>query len=127
MPPAIRKAARRRQCQVCASAYGSLRAFRSTDDKTFMKIVQHIDHLLPRRWLESQGIDPHQKKNLLSVCGSCHGKKKGFEDRLFAGDFIGWLSGLRTVNYPVNDIINFALSIGLKQFEKCAFTDRGRL
>jgi hypothetical protein len=104
-----------------------MRAFSSVDDKTFMKTTQHLDHLLPRRWLDSQGINPHQVANMLSVCGSCHGKKKGFEDRLFRGDVVGWLWGLRSIGYPINTVVNFALSVKLKGFERFAFNERGQL
>lgn len=127
IPAHLRDQCRRKRCQICDAKYGQMRAFRHVDDKTFMKVTQHLDHMIPRRWLESQGIDPHRGANLLSICGSCHGKKKVFEDRLFNGDVVGWLLGLRGIGYPINLVVNFALSVQLKTFEKFAFNERGQL
>jgi len=118
MPVKARNQARRLNCQVCGSYYGTMRAYEDSDHRSpFIKIRQHIDHLIPRRWLEARGINPHLQKNLLSVCGSCHGRKKKFEDRLFQGDAIGWLTGLKQVGYPITRIQEFALSVDRTDFE----------
>jgi rubredoxin len=124
MPAYIRKRAHRDKCSVCGWKYQTMRGY---GRQKFEMVTEHIDHLIPRRWLESHGINPHQGNNLFSVCGSCHGKKKTIEDELFYANIVGWLGGLRQLGYPVPQVINFAISVGLKEFEKFAFTARGQL
>src|SRR6266446_6108384 len=85
-PRYMRERAQRHNCQVCGDCYGVIRRLQMTREA--------IDHLIPRRWLEARGINPHQTNNLLSVCGSCHGQNTTIADRLFYGDAIGWLLGL---------------------------------
>jgi hypothetical protein len=118
MPVYVRKRAHRLKCQVCHRTYGTIRCRLSLT--RFMLLREHIDHLIPRRWLKAHGINPHQANNLISVCGSCHGQKLGFENKFFHSDLYGYLSGLRSLNYPVSQVINFALSVGLKEFGRFA-------
>lgn len=124
IPVYIRKRSKRDKCQVCGWEYNTMRGY---GRQVFSMVTEALDHLIPRRWLEARGINPHQTNNLLSVCGSCHGKKKVLEDKLFHADVIGWLSGLRQIGYPVEQIINFAISVGLEEFKIFAFTARGQL
>lgn len=117
IPSYLRKRTQTKYCRVCSVDYGAMRARLRTDSFACQRATEHIDHLIPRRWLEERGVNPHQTNNLLSVCGSCHGRKKTFEDRLFRGDALGWLQGLRQLGYPVDRIVNFALSVGLEEFK----------
>ena len=114
IPDSARLIVSRKKCSVCGAKYGKLTAV-STLSIVLPK--QAIDHLLPRRFLEGRGINPHRTGNLLSVCASCHGKKVAFEERLFAGDTLGFLQGIKQAGYPVEKVIRFALSVGLVEFK----------
>jgi HNH endonuclease len=114
IPTYMRKRVSKVKCQVCGDTYGTMRS----GVPGFTMLRQNLDHLIPRRWLEARGINPHQTNNLLSVCGSCHGQKKTIEDRLFQGDAIGWLLGLRQIGYPVDQVVNFGISVGLEEFKR---------
>lgn len=103
IPAAARKRAGRKKCSVCFASYDWLR-------------LQHIHHLIPRRWLEEQGFYEHGGNNLLSVCNECHGKVKVYEDMLYRGDVFGFLQGMKVIGFPVAAVVDFALSIGLKEF-----------
>lgn len=103
---------------MCGDEYGKLSISKSVKANGFVYLRENLDHLIPRRWLEARGINPHQQVNILSVCGPCHGRKKGFEDKLFNADVVGWLSGLRSIGYPVDRILNFAIGAGLEEFRK---------
>jgi len=108
---------------VCHLTYGDVH----DTGKKLVYAAEALDHLIPRRFLEHRGIDPHQEKNLLSVCGSCHGQKKTIEDRLFRGDAIGWLLGLRQIGYPVDQVVNFGVSVGLAEFKRLVGIAAGRI
>src|SRR5947208_14318512 len=95
IPAYLRERARKKKCQVCGYPYGKIRHA----DNGFVLMREHLDHLIPRRFLEARGINPHQVNVLLSVCCSCHGKKHGLEDRIFQGDLASYLSGLRGLGY----------------------------
>jgi hypothetical protein len=120
IPDKVRKLARRTQCQVCGERYGEIFTRYGGPSGMFILTRQSLDHLIPRRWLEARNIDPHQERNILSVCGSCHGAKKTIEDRLFRGDAIGWLLGLRQIGYPIDQVVNFGISVGLNEFKRLA-------
>ncbi len=54
-----------------------------------------VDHILPRRWFTdpSEADDP---ANLLSRCGSCHGKKTARAERkLLQGDIMAFQQHLK--------------------------------
>ena len=59
-----------------------------------------VDHILPRRWF----IDPSEADdpaNLLSRCGSCHGKKTARAERkLLQGDIIASQQHLKELGNP---------------------------
>lgn len=112
IPAPMRMKAHRKKCQVCDKPYERFHSINGT----VLYYSEAIDHLVPRRWLNEHGIYEHFQQNLLSVCTVCHGKKKGFEDRLFQGDLFGYLQGLRSIGYPVERVVAFALSVGLKEF-----------
>jgi 5-methylcytosine-specific restriction endonuclease McrA len=63
-----------------------------------------VDHIIPFRLMVQWGLDPNQPDNLVTTCGSCHGKKQGFEDRLIRGDVVGFLRGLVSIHYPLDRI-----------------------
>lgn len=112
IPLGARIACSRDHCCVCGIAYGKIQ---NEGPKLFIPI-QHLDHLIPRRWLEKRGIDPHETGNILSVCGRCHGKKKACEDRLFQGDLFGFLQGLKQAGFPIHKIVTFATKMRLTEF-----------
>ncbi len=118
IPPKMLKRAHRKQCQVCATAYGSIRCFEGTDKRAFGIRRQHVHHLIPRRWLNHHGIYEHYNENLLSVCDRCHGKAKVYEDMLLKGDVVGFLSGMRQINFPVARIQAFAHKVGIVELAK---------
>jgi 5-methylcytosine-specific restriction endonuclease McrA len=62
-----------------------------------------VDHILPRRWFAdpSEADDP---ANLISRCGSCHGKKTARAERkLLRGDIIAFQQHLKELNTYVNE------------------------
>lgn len=114
IPKSAYRAATRKRCRVCGLRYGKM-----VYEKGHFNIwtpVQHIHHLIPRRFLEEHGINPHKVEGLFSVCQQCHGRAKAPEDRLFQGDVLGFLQGMKRANFPVGKIINFAVKIGLTEF-----------
>lgn len=112
IPHSNRLLVTRKRCAVCGAIYGKLRAH---NGKVYLA-KEAIDHLLARRFLEARGIDPHRIGNLLSTCIHCHGLKVGFEERLFAGDVLGFLQGIKCAGYPVDKVVRFAVSVGLVEF-----------
>lgn len=123
IPHKMYLAAKRRRCQIatCHAVYQSLKSYKSNYSSnpgrlTFVK--QHIHHLLPRRWLHQHAIYEHYLGNLLSVCATCHGRAKVAEDRLFVADLMGFMEGMRRINFPVRKIAAFAVSVGLKEFQR---------
>lgn len=64
-----------------------------------------VDHLFPERWVRAHGLDPHNAANLNSVCAArCHGRKLKFEHYLYAGNLIGFVRGLREMNFPIDRV-----------------------
>lgn len=113
IPHFIRKQVSRGACQVCGHRYGQVYTLEANKIR-YPK--QHIEHLIPRRWLAEHGIYEHHIFNLLSVCNFCHAPKAKLEDRLYQGDVLSYLQGLKKLNYPVEKVIHFAVSVGLKEF-----------
>lgn len=116
IPPAAYRAASRKRCRVCGVRYGKM-----VFDKGRFEVwtaAQHIHHLIPRRFLEEHGINPHKVEGLFSVCQQCHGKAKAPEDRLFQGDVLGFLQGMKRANFPVEKIVTFAVRMGFLEFRR---------
>jgi hypothetical protein len=115
IPRYIRVQVTRRSCQIptCGRGYG--RVFCEAGNK-IKHPRQVIHHLIPRRWLEEHGIFEHYPSGLLSICQYCHGRMKPAEDRLYQGDVIGFLTICKNAGLPVERIVKFALSIGIKEF-----------
>ena len=115
IPRFIRKQVSRNHCEVCGRVYGKL--YRNGVTFRLNNPKQHIEHLIPRRWLEEHGIYEHHVSNLLSVCNYCHAPKAKLEDRLYQGDVLSYLQGLSRLGYPVGKVVKFAVSVGLKEFQ----------
>ena len=116
IPRFIRKQVTRSHCQLqnCGLAYGKI--FKDVHGK-LRNPKQCLHHLISRRFLAEHGIYEHHPTNLLSICSSpCHGKLLKIEDRLFQGDVIGFLSGMKQCGVPIEKVVHFALSVGLKEF-----------
>lgn len=113
IPAPHRMKAHRKKCQVCGQAYDKILSWVNGG---VIVLNEHIHHLIPRRWLNEHGIFEHSMENLLSICNYCHGKAKVIEDCLWHGDLLGFLSGMRRINFPVEKIVAFALSVGLEEF-----------
>jgi 5-methylcytosine-specific restriction endonuclease McrA len=64
-----------------------------------------VDHIIPRRLMQQWGMNAHDLSNLACLCCACHGKKTGVEWALFEGDVIGFVTGLRSINYPKNRVM----------------------
>jgi len=59
-----------------------------------------VDHILPRRWF-SDPLEADDSANLMSRCGSCHGKKTARAERkLLQGDVIGFRQHLKELGEP---------------------------
>ena len=119
IPAPARMKAHRKSCQVCHQRYEKIATPIDVTDKPLVVLNEVIHHLLARRWCEEQGIDPHAIENLISICQLCHGRANRIEDRLWHGDFVGFLTEMRRINFPVERIVQFAASVGFN-FEAIA-------
>ena len=72
-----------------------------------------VDHIIPRRLMHQWGVDPHQLFNLVSMCRSCHAKKTFVENCILKGDFVGFISGLASINYPMGRVRECFSQLGL--------------
>lgn len=115
IPKSVRKKCERKACEICSAVYGSMRCKEGRVDRLIW-VVEHLHHLLARRWLVERGIDPHVEANFISVCAECHGKCKKAEDRLFQGDVFAFLSELKQVGIPIDRVVRFASAVGLAEF-----------
>ncbi len=62
-----------------------------------------VDHILPRRWFTDPS-EADNPANLISRCGSCHGKKTARAERkLLHGDVIGFQQHLKELDSHVSD------------------------
>lgn len=113
IPAYIRKQVSASKCAICGRQYG--RVFTLEQNKIRCP-KQAIEHLIPRRWLNEHGIYEHHLMNMLSVCNYCHAPKAKLEDRLYQGDVLSYLQGLKRLNYPIEKVIRFAVSVGLREF-----------
>ncbi|MHB8413285.1 MAG: hypothetical protein ACYDDI_15255 [Candidatus Acidiferrales bacterium] len=76
-------------------------------DGTVVRRHPTIDHIIPELLLFHFGItNPHARENLICICDPDHGRKKTVEDRLFRGDKLGFLSGLRQLGWPMERVEN---------------------
>jgi len=119
LPHKMYLAAKRARCQIpdCHAVYQSLKSYASHPGRLTL-VKQHIHHLIPRRYLHQYAIYEHYQGNLLSVCATCHGRAKIVEDRLFLADLMGFMEGMRRINFPVRKIAAFACSVGLTEFQR---------
>ena len=119
LPHKMYLAAKRARCQIqdCHAVYQSLKSYASHPGRLTL-VKQHIHHLVPRRYLHQYAIYEHYQGNLLSVCATCHGRAKVVEDRLFLADLMGFMEGMRRINFPVRKIAGFACSVGLTEFQR---------
>lgn len=75
------------------------------DGKTVIRTHPPIDHIVPELFLFMLGIpNPHARVNLICICDADHGRKKTIEDRLFRGDKLGFLAGLRELGWPMERV-----------------------
>jgi len=115
IPKRERDKARRSCCSCCSAEYGQMISFDSA--RMFYTAREHLDHMIPRRWLAEHGIYEHDYRGLASICSRCHGRKKSLEDRLFQGDVFSFMEGLKAMNYPLDDFLRFASQLGLREFD----------
>jgi hypothetical protein len=121
IPKYIRRQIVRQNCQICLHRYNQVFVEADCLSHEVRKIHfprQIIHHLIPRRWLNEHNYFEHHTSNLLSICMRCHSKFQSAEDRLYQGDLIGFLTRNKQCGIDPQRIIKFALSIGLKEFEK---------
>ena len=71
------------------------------------------DHVIPFRLMEQWGFNPNMECNLLSACGSCHGKKTRAEKSLLAGDIVEFCRRMREINYPAERLRAMFELVGL--------------
>ena len=112
IPKYIRKQVTRSNCQICFQPY---RRVYTLGNNVVRHPREHIEHMIPRRFLHEHGLDDHHSQILLSVCQYCSIPPK-LEDRLYQGDVLSFLQGLSRLGYPVGRIVRFAASVGLKEF-----------
>jgi hypothetical protein len=111
IPKYIRRQVTRTNCQICFQPYNRV----YTLGHGVRHPRQHIEHMIPRRYLNEHGIYEHNVTNLLSVC-QYDAIPKALEDRLYQGDVLSFLQGLSRLGYPIGRIVRFAASVGLKEF-----------
>ena len=117
IPPRLRREAKRKKCGACGVKYGFVRFDTvGTGVRKIIRARQAIHHLIPRRYLESRGVDPHYPLNLISICTECHGKTKLAEDRLFSGDLLGWMAEMKRARMPMQRILKVAYNLQLSEF-----------
>ncbi len=112
IPDTLRRQAHRKRCQPCGVRYGDLVLGQI---RPIIRAREHIDHIIPRRYLTRLGLDPNKLFNVLSSCQRCHGRKKEAEDALFRGDTVGFLLKLARLGWPTSKILklnkNYALGL----------------
>src|SRR5690348_11426283 len=108
MPAWLAEQASRPRCEVCNRLYGSI------DAERFIHVKQAIDHIFPVRFLLRLHLDPHVLLNTLSLCNSCHARKLLHETRIFSGDVLGFIEGLKVIGYPMKRVEEAAARYGFK-------------
>lgn len=108
IPAPARFKVHRVECQVCHKRYDVISSPFAANDTPFVILNEVIHHLLARRWCEEHGIYPHAVANLVSICQLCHGRANRIEDKLWQGDFLGFATEMRRINFPVDRIVEFA-------------------
>lgn len=80
-----------------------------------VRVRPPIHHIIAEAFLRRFAPDanPHLPVNLLCVCKTCHGHVLSIEARLFRGDKLGFLAGLRELNWPMERIETAMKSYGL--------------
>ena len=112
IPAPARFKAHRTRCQVCRQRYDVISSPFAANDTPFVILNEVIHHLIARRFCEEHGIYPHADANLISICQLCHGRANRIEDKLWHGDFVGFITEMRRINFPVDRIVAFAASVG---------------
>lgn len=118
MSRALMMKSRRMHCEVCHTRYGQIRATASVTDAVFLKVKQVIDHIFPVRFMLPLKHNPHVEVNLISVCGSCHGRKLRHEDKIFCGNIHDFIAGMNTIGYPLQRVVAAARHYGFLEVEK---------
>ena len=108
IPKVIRMMSGQSHCEVCKKTYKEL-------DEDLLFIRQNLDHIFPRRFLSHWHLNPHDRLNIISLCGRCHGKKKKAEDCLWRGDVIGYLKALQHSGWPMSYIWRAAVQYEFKE------------
>lgn len=112
MPRALMMKSRRMHCEICMTRYGQMRATASVTDAVFLKVKQVIDHIFSVRFLLNLNLHPHVEVNMISVCGTCHGRKLKHEDKIFRGDIASFIAGLNAIGYPMERVVSAAQHFG---------------
>lgn len=76
-----------RRCVVCSS-----------------RSAPQVDHFFPFRLVRSWGFNPNDHQNLNCLCRKHHAVKTHLEQKLLAGDWLSFISGLRAMNFPTERI-----------------------
>jgi hypothetical protein len=98
---AARLAAERDFCEACGAF-----VHEQLGNGEVLRIHPPIDHIVPEAFLRlfCADADPHDPVNLMSLDGRCHGMKLAIEAKLFRGDALGFLQGLRELNWPMERV-----------------------
>lgn len=73
-----------------------------------------VDHIFPLRLMEQWGLTGHPQWNNVTLCVSCHGKKTHVEEAILKGDVIGFIAGLRAIQYPMDRVQQAFSQAGLR-------------
>jgi hypothetical protein len=65
-----------------------------------------VDHCIAARFIEQHNLgDPNAAVNLVTLCASCHPKKRRAENRLCnRTNIIGWLQELNRIGFPMGRV-----------------------
>ena len=68
--------------------------------------AHHCDHIIAARFLHWHQLgDPNAKVNLVTLCASCHPKKRKAENRLCnRTNIVGWLQELNKIGFPMERV-----------------------
>jgi hypothetical protein len=114
LPDWTRRQADRPRCELCDRIYRRI----YIQPGGPVRLKQVIHHIFARRWLHTYCGEEHAPVNLISLCMRCHGWVTGIEERLFAGDTHGFITGLRTINFPMQRVKDAASHYGLHEVLK---------
>ena len=81
-------------CRICGESMQC-----PPDENGRTVVLAHAHHWIAERWVRRflKGADPHILANLGAVHPGCHAKATAVEPMLFAGNWVGFVDGMRHI------------------------------